>query len=69
GMPLTVRLDRMGANPVLGWWYNPRTGRPLEIGMFKTGAPHRFIPPSSGDWVLVIDKASDHFPPPGGDTH
>jgi hypothetical protein len=58
------------------WWYNPRTGGSLLIGVFKNDGD--FSPKSDQlprasegcpDWVLVIDDASKSYPAPGRELH
>jgi hypothetical protein len=47
------------------WWFNPRDGSTTLIGNFSTTETHKFTPPDSGDWLLVIDSLSENLPPPG----
>jgi hypothetical protein len=58
------------------WWYNPRTGGSLLIGVFKNDGD--FSPTSDQlprasegcpDWVLVIDDTSKSYPAPGRELH
>ena len=76
--------DILSGKSYKAWWYDPRNGAATLIGEFpRTEAGDResdvhrgdisreFTPPSSGsgnDWVLVLDDAAKHFPPPGGKT-
>ena len=43
----------------------PRSGRVTEAGEFPTAGMREFTPPAEGDWVLVLDDASQKLPPPG----
>ena len=66
GQPVEIRLDALSGNQVPAYWYDPRTGVAEKIGQFSRAAPQTFTPPVGGpDWVLVLDDASRHFPPPG----
>jgi Protein of unknown function (DUF4038)/Putative collagen-binding domain of a collagenase len=47
------------------WWFNPRDGLSLSIGVFATSGTRRFTPPDDYDWVLVVDSLSAKLPPPG----
>lgn len=54
-----------------GWWFDPRTGTPIDLGTVLNGPAVPFFPPVTGpadaglDWVLVVDPASAMLPPPG----
>lgn len=54
-----------------GWWYDPRTGTPIDAGTVMRGESVSFFPPTTGpadaglDWVLVVDDASRGFAAPG----
>lgn len=62
---ITVDLAKMAAGKTDAWWFNPRTGEAVKIGLLETGAPRKFTPPSEGDWALVLDDANENRPPPG----
>lgn len=47
------------------WWFNPRDGGSIPIGVFSTTGAHSFIPPDNKDWVLVIDSLAANLPAPG----
>jgi hypothetical protein len=72
GRPFTVRLSTIKGPKVNAWWFNPRTGEATAIpGDFTNEGEHTFTPPTPGedlDWILVLDDASRHFPPPGSPT-
>jgi hypothetical protein len=61
----TVDLSKVAGTEVQAWWYNPRTGKADAAGRFATGAKQKFTPPAEGDWVLVLDDASQKLLPPG----
>jgi hypothetical protein len=70
GEPITVALSKLLSGPTaVAWWYDPRTGVASQVvGRFPTTETQVFTPPTSGsdsDWVLVVDDANMHFPPPG----
>jgi hypothetical protein len=60
---VTVNGSSLGAS-MTAWWYNPGTGLSTMIGTYSTSTARQFSPPSSGDWVLVVDNPSFGFAPP-----
>jgi hypothetical protein len=68
GRAFRVRMGVLSGDTARGWWYDPRTGQATEIGTFPAEGEREFAPPSPGetlDWILVLDDASQGFPPPG----
>lgn len=70
GRKCKVRLSSIAGPQVRAWWYDPRTGKSIEIGVFSaTREPEKeFTPPNPGemqDWILVLDDASKNYPAPG----
>jgi hypothetical protein len=68
GRPFKVRLEAVTGARVKAWWFNPRDGKATAIGEFASEGERLFSPPDPGehlDWVLVLDDASQGFPPPG----
>jgi hypothetical protein len=68
GRKFKVRMGLIRGDSVRAWWFDPRTGKARLIGDFPAGGEREFAPPDLGealDWVLVLDDASKHFPPPG----
>ena len=55
----------LAGSTMTAWWYNPSDGVATQIGPYPTTGTQSFTPPSSGDWVLVLDSTSLSFPPPG----
>jgi hypothetical protein len=55
------------------WWFNPRDGGHVDLGVFRRSSLIEVTPPFKGedlDWILVIDDAAQDFPPPGsGKVH
>ncbi len=67
-LPQTIRVNcaPLTAAALRAWWYNPRTGIAAPIAEFPSSPHLTFTTPVDGpDWVLVLDDASQHFPPPG----
>jgi hypothetical protein len=68
GRSFEVRMDCIQRGPVNAWWYDPRTGEAKSFGTFSNTGTLRFLSPDPGedrDWILVLDDASRHYPPPG----
>jgi hypothetical protein len=71
GRPFAVRMDKVNGPMVRAWWFNPRDGKATRIGEFPNSGTKSFVPPDRGemlDWILVLDDASQDFPPPGRST-
>lgn len=61
-----IDLRKVTNGAIRAWWYDPRTGVGTLIGDIDGGAERMFTSPSWGpDWVLVLDDAVAHYPPPG----
>jgi Protein of unknown function (DUF4038)/Putative collagen-binding domain of a collagenase len=68
GRALRVRMDKITGKQVRAWWFNPRTGKATEIGVFANRGDREFVAPEPGeqlDWVLVLDDVSKNYAPPG----
>lgn len=64
--PVTIDLDIMSRKRVTVTWYDPRTGEFRSGGEVQGYGKQEFIPPLVWpDWVLVLDDAECHYPPPG----
>lgn len=61
---LTLDLSKV-SGPARSWWFNPKDGVSIEIGTFTNSGSKVFTPPSSGDWVLVVDDANKNYQAPG----
>jgi hypothetical protein len=62
----TVDLGKLQGKRIRAWWYDPRTGIGMLIGVIDGGAHKEFRSPSYGpDWVLVLDDEAAHYAPPG----
>ena len=55
----------LAGSTMTAWWYNPGTGVATQIGTYSKSGIQSFMPPASGDWVLVLDSSSFSLPPPG----
>ncbi len=65
-LPVTVKLDVLTGKSLKAWWYDPCNGETTYIGEFETQGTQTFTPPGyRPDWVLVLDDATQDFPPPG----
>ena len=68
GQATRLRLQKLKADTVSGWWFNPREGQSKRIEPFanpKNDWP--VLPPTSGprtDWVLILDDAAKEYPDP-----
>lgn len=68
GRQFTVRMNVIGGEKVVAWWYNPRNGNAKKIGKYDNKGTRTFIPPDHGenlDWVLVLDDAGAGYKAPG----
>jgi hypothetical protein len=68
GRPIQARLQLLAGDTIRAYWYDPRTGAATLIGDNPKADTQTFTPPDNGsgnDWVLVLDNAAAHFPPPG----
>jgi hypothetical protein len=68
GRKFKVRMDKIAGAKVRAWWFSPRDGGAVAIGVFANKGEHEFEPPDPGehlDWVLVLDDAARGYPPPG----
>jgi len=60
--------DKIGADKITAYWFDPRTGESKLIDTFPGKGSRKFTPPSNGrgnDWILVLDDASKGFKHPG----
>jgi Protein of unknown function (DUF4038)/Putative collagen-binding domain of a collagenase len=72
GRAFEVRMSAIAGPRVRAWWFDPRTGKATGIGEFLNEGTRTFVPPDRGealDWVLVLDDAAQHYPPPGETKH
>jgi len=67
GKPFTVVLNKIGGDSLHCYWYNPRNGKTVAIGVCANRGEKKFLPPSSGygqDWILVMDDQAKKYPKP-----
>jgi hypothetical protein len=62
---VTVNLAKITGPQAKVWWYDPSDGKLALEGTYPASGLKSFNPPSSGDWVLVIDNATLNLPAPG----
>ena len=68
GRPFRARLDKLRAERVKAWWFNPRSGEASSIGEFPGGGEREFTAPDAGEglgWLLVLDDAAPGLSPAG----
>ena len=67
--PATIATGRLDGHSFHGWWFDPRTGECVSIGVFDKEKSKVFNPPGAdvrgNDWVLVLDDVEKNFGPPG----
>jgi len=61
---VTINSSSLGPDLVRAWWFRPSDGATILVGEFQAGST-AFTPPSSGDWVLVLDQKSLGLAAPG----
>ncbi len=68
GKTIHIQMEKLAADMIKGYWYNPREGTSQPIEPFtNTQKVKTFVPPSSGartDWVLVLDDKQKSYPDP-----
>jgi hypothetical protein len=62
---VTADLNKITGKKALCRWYDPSSGKVIDIGTIKTSGYHTFTPLSKSDWVLIIDNESENLPEPG----
>lgn len=62
---IKVDMSKVSGARAVARWFDPSSGRVTEAGAFPTAGILEFTPPAEGDWVLVLDDASQKLPPPG----
>src|SRR3990167_2486878 len=65
GQTVNMAMDKVSGGNAKAWWYNPRSGANTSIGTFTASGSRNFSPPSSEDWVLVLDDATKNLSAPG----
>jgi hypothetical protein len=62
---LTVNLTLISGAQTHVWWYQPSTGNVTDMKLISDSPSQSFVPPSSGDWLLVLDDATKGLGSPG----
>ncbi len=62
---VTVDVSRLSGLSARAWWFNPRDGRHIDIGIKGSATPYKFTGPSAEDWVIVLDDEMKRRGPPG----
>jgi len=62
---LTVNMAKVSGSQAKAWWFDPSSGQATSIGIYPTSGARSFTPPTSGDWVLVLDDAGLGLGAPG----
>jgi hypothetical protein len=62
---IKIDMSKISGTHADCWWYKPSDGSALKIGSYPTNGTRSFVPPSQGDWIIVIDNASLNLPEPG----
>jgi hypothetical protein len=71
GSAVKIDLKKLTGSGLKAWWFDPRNGGANPVGDFNNQNVQEFIPPTAAkageanDWVLVVEDASKHYPPPG----
>jgi hypothetical protein len=68
GGEIEIYATAISGDLVKAWWYDPRNGKAIEIGIFDKSEKLVLSAPSQGrsyDWVLVLDDADAGFEAPG----
>ena len=69
GKPIDADLTTIGTGEkVRAWWFDPRSGRCMDLGLFPRKKSVVFTPMTCGagnDWVLVIDAPEAGYTMPG----
>jgi hypothetical protein len=61
----TVNLTLISGTQTHVWWYQPSTGKVTDMNLISDSPSQTFTPPSSGDWLLVLDDANKGLVSPG----
>jgi hypothetical protein len=56
GKRVTVHVSWMRGDMIRASWFNPRTGKKQQTGVFKKSTDLSFDPPTAEDWVLALDS-------------
>jgi hypothetical protein len=71
GQGFALDTTVLAGDALRAWWFDPRTGVPVDAGTAPHSVSAAFFPPVTGpadaeqDWVLVVDDADARQDPPG----
>ena len=68
GGTIELKENILKGEQVQGWWFDPRNGDAISIGVFVKEKIRTFTAPTKGrgcDWVLVLDDALYYYGKPG----
>ncbi len=54
---LTMNLTRISGTKTHAWWFEPSSGKYIDLKLFSDSPTQPFTPPSAGDWVLILEGA------------
>jgi hypothetical protein len=66
--PYTLNPEKLCGESFHFWWFNPRDGSHIDLGVFPRSKSVDVAPPFKGedlDWILVVDDAVQDFRAPG----
>jgi fibronectin type 3 domain-containing protein len=64
GGAVTVRLSSISGKSYTAKWFDTRTGSESSAGTLTSGQDHTLNPPSTDDWVLLLDGVPPDNTPP-----
>jgi hypothetical protein len=65
---LGLRIGTLSKNQLRGWWFDPRSGEAISIGLISMSDTMSISAPSEGigcDWIFVLDDITFDFNKPG----
>lgn len=68
GLDAQINMTLCGWAKAKAWWFNPRNGEAMQIGVYPARDIRTFAPPSKGrgeDWILVLDNEKFDYKAPG----
>ncbi|MCF6244309.1 MAG: glycoside hydrolase family 140 protein [Sulfurovum sp.] len=64
GGSVTVKLNTLSANTVKAYWYNPKSGKTIEIDTYSSNQAQTFNAPTNQDMILILDDTSKGYKAP-----
>lgn len=50
---LSINMSRISGNKSRVWWFQPSTGKTEPVGLVNNSGTISYMPPGTGDWVLI----------------